>query len=475
MSEDKEKNIVFQSNNAKQLQFIEAVFSGKHTVLTFGGAIRGGKTFVALAIAVMLCKIYPKSRWTVVRQSLKRLKDNTRPSIDKLLPENVKINEQNQTFTFPNGSVIIFKGENYDRDKTLESFKGHETNGFIAEEVSEIRKQTFEKMKERAGTYMIKPVPKNGQPPPLIIMTCNPTQSWIKQLVYDPWKKGELPNYMYYLPSYITDNKENLSEAYIENIKTLSQYEYEVFVLGNWDIALKTKNAFFHAFDINKHVKKLYFDRTLPIHISIDSNSLPYCSCTIWQFDLDKKEARQIAEVKGEGDNSHAGGLAKVLTEHLLMIDYDDILHCHGDQTTKAQNTIDPLKRSFFDIFFEEMKNNFNCVDKLQSKNPTVSKTGEFVNALLENYDGWSVYYDETCKDSINDYLLSKKDTNGAMQKKRVTNEEGESFEELGHWCDTKRYVLYVALNSVYLDWDNRFSEPTEYEEIEIFDNTFDE
>ena len=48
----------------------------------FGGAVRGGKTFGCLAILVLLCRIYPKSRWHVIRRSMKDLKLTAIPSIE---------------------------------------------------------------------------------------------------------------------------------------------------------------------------------------------------------------------------------------------------------------------------------------------------------------------------------------------------------------------------------------------------------
>lgn len=469
-----EKNYVFKSENKKQLQFIEAVLSGKYSVLVFGGAIRGGKTFVALAIALILCKIFPKSRWTIVRKDLKRLKDNTRPSLNKFIEgTNVIINESAQTFTFENGSTIIFKSENYDRDKTLESFKGHETNGFILEEMSETRLATFNKAIERAGSYIIVPEPKAGQPPPLIIGTCNPTQSYVKNLIYDPWKNGTLPKHMFYLPSYVTDNP-YLPQAYLDNLKNLPLYEYEVFVLGNWDISLKVKNAFWHALDVNEHIKPVDYDPTRTIHISIDANVMPYCTATIWQINIDKKEVYQVDEIIARDPYNHATGLGRKVVEYLDSIDYTDTVFIYGDASTKNQNAIDEKKRSFYDIFIEQINERYNSIDYMARSNPQISKTGEFVNALYSGFEGWKLIINETCKESLSDYLTVKIDMDGTMQKKKVKDEDGNSYEEFGHVSDTKRYILYKMLSEVYHNWTNRFSEPPEAISIDL-DSSFDE
>lgn len=469
------KNIVFKDNNKKQAEFIEAVFSGKYSVLLFGGAIRGGKTFVALAIAVLLCKIFPKSRWTVVRKDLKRLRDNTRPSLDKFLEGSGWSIKEPGEFTSPEGSKILFMGENFDKDKTLERFKGHETNGFIGEEVSELMEATFYKFIERAGSYVITPEPKAGQPPPLIIMTCNPTQGWVKSLIYDKWKAGTLPPHMYYLPSYVTDNP-NLPKTYVENLKNLPLYEYEVFVLGNWDITLKAKNAFWHAIEPKVHIIPAFYNDTTTVHVSIDANTMPYCTATFWQVFPGEKRVVQFAEVIARDPYNHASGLGVLVTEFLHKIEYTDAVMMYGDATTKNQNAIDEKKRSFFDLFLEQLKEHFKVIDNLGSKNPQVVKTGEFVNALYAGFSGWRVEIAETCKESLSDYLTVKKDMDGAMQKKKITDEDGNQYEEFGHCSDTKRYFLYECLYEVFCEWDGRFSEPPEYESLEVEDyNPFDE
>ena len=46
----------------KQQEFIESALSGRYSYLMYGGAAGGGKTYVSMAIAIMLAKFYPGSR-----------------------------------------------------------------------------------------------------------------------------------------------------------------------------------------------------------------------------------------------------------------------------------------------------------------------------------------------------------------------------------------------------------------------------
>ncbi|MCK4909336.1 MAG: hypothetical protein KAS70_05510, partial [Planctomycetes bacterium] len=95
--------------------------------------MRSGKTFSGLAALIMLSIRYPTSRWVVVRKDLQTIKRNTLPSWEKIKPRNfiVSHNMDTQTVTFENGSQIIFFGENYDKDKDLNRWRGLECNGWL--------------------------------------------------------------------------------------------------------------------------------------------------------------------------------------------------------------------------------------------------------------------------------------------------------------------------------------------------------
>lgn len=483
---------VFGDKNKKQLEFIQAVFSNKYSHMLFGGAIRGGKSYVLVCIFIILCIKYPGSRWAIFRKDLKRLKRNMRPVINKFITgsDNWKVNESDQTFTHKNGSVIMFIGENFDKDKELEALRGLEINGAGGDEVSEMTEKWMNVITSRLGSYMIPNIPLDQQPKPIMICTCNPTQGWVKDVFYDPWKKDRLPKHMYYLPSYVTDNP-YLSQAFINSLQNLPQYEYEVFVLGNWDVVLKTENAFWYSLDINRHVKFRDYCPETTIHVSIDANTMPYCTATLWQVFPDTKEAVQFAEILGRPrkntqtedsdliesnsasrDNNHASGLGRMVSEYLRSVDYSNIVYVYGDSTTKNQNAIDEKKRSFYQIFIEELQNEYKTVDYVSKKNPQIAKTGQFVNALYEGYGGWNITINEQCRESLSDYFSVKQEMDGTMQKKKVTDENGNSYEEHGHCSDTKRYFLYRCLNDVYHQWDNRYSEPQSPVSVNIFNNS---
>ena len=92
----------------------------------YGGAIRGGKTFCILTILTILCKMFPKSKWVVVRADMPALTQTTIPSIEKILISSPNWkwsrDKSNYFVKHSNGSKIIFKGENITSDHELNDF-----------------------------------------------------------------------------------------------------------------------------------------------------------------------------------------------------------------------------------------------------------------------------------------------------------------------------------------------------------------
>jgi hypothetical protein len=220
----------------KQATFIEAALSGQYNYLMYGGAIRGGKTYVALTLAQILCRVFPGSRWAIVRKDLPTLRRNTLPAWKKVAVPGFAgpINQGDWSVTCANGSVLFFFAESIRDDPDLDRWKGLEVNGFVLEEANELDYRSWEKAIERAGSWILPgTVP---QPPPLIIATSNPAWGWVKTTFYDPWRVGRLKAPYYYQQATVFDNP-HVAPAYLESLKNLRENHYKRFVLGDWSVA----------------------------------------------------------------------------------------------------------------------------------------------------------------------------------------------------------------------------------------------
>lgn len=439
------ENILFNPF-PKQIEFIEAAFGDKYTQVLYGGAIRGGKTFAGLGTLVMFCKFYPKTRWAVVRDSLQTLKRTTIPSFFKVCPEKFidKYNQETQTVTFTNGSQIIFFGENFAEDKELNRWKGLEVNGFLLEEVNELQEASFIKAIERSGSHII---PNGKTPKPVILMTCNPAQNWVKERFYDKWKKGELPEDVLYIPSKITENP-YLPEEYIKSLNNMPTYEYEIFVNGNWDLQMKTGGEFYQCFEIDKHIANTFYDPSLPLHISWDENVRPYLPVGIFQI----KNGREIHMIDELAMADPMNNIKDACAEFRRRYrSHSSGLYIYGDATSRKADTKVEKGYNFFKLIEEELKS-YRPQMMLNKANPSVQMRGNFLNLIFEKeYDGIKIVIGKNCKEMTNDLIMVKKAADQTKNKEMATDPKTKvRYQKYGHFSDLLDYLVCTLFVSEF-------------------------
>jgi hypothetical protein len=231
----------FFTETPAQRLFSTTAFHGGYRFLLYGGGIRSGKTALMLILIQTLALIFPRSRWAIVRKDYPSLRRNVLPSFDRFRFRGFTepINFASWSASCRNGSVILFVPESIDSDPDLDAWKGLEVNGFVLEEADELSRKSWHKAQERAGSWQ---VPNGKQPPPYIFLTCNPSLGWVKEVFYDPWKRGTLDAPYYFQPATIADNP-HISDEYRESLRSLPEREYRRFVLGDWDALASSPGA----------------------------------------------------------------------------------------------------------------------------------------------------------------------------------------------------------------------------------------
>jgi hypothetical protein len=427
----------------KQAQLLDEALSGEKDILLYGGAIRGGKTFAALGAIIWLCKMYPQSKWAVVRTDLQKLKQTTIPSFHKICPSNFlkSFNHNTNTVTFTNGSQIIFFGENYNHDKELNRWRGLEVNGFLLEEANELQEKTFYKAIERAGSHNI-----TRMPPPIIICTCNPSQNWVKEKFYGPWKKNELNPRWSYIPAKITDNP-YVDERYKENLKNMPRFEYKVFVEGDWDILLKTGVEFYKEFNIEKHVKPLVYNPKLPLWLSFDENVHPYFAASLWQ--VNGKKAMQVDEFCMKPPRNT---VRDMISEFYRRYPYHrNGLLITGDATSKKQNVRTDNGDDLYRLIQTGLSD-YKPQLRVPPSNPAVFIRGQFINNIFCNQTGGiEIIIGENCKNTILDLQNVKQAADDTKLKVTVKdNATGISYQEWGHLSDCMDYAIIRIFSSEF-------------------------
>lgn len=408
----------------KQQEFIDACFSGKYKFLFYGGAAGGGKSYVGLAILITLCKLFPGSRWCVIRKDATKLEKNTITTFRKLCPSKFLVKLVDGTAHFTNGSQILFIGENYYYDKDLTWMDGFEVNGFVMEEAQELNARTFEKAKLRAGRHII-----SNMPPILIIITGNPSQNWSKSMFVDPYKKGELEAPYYFLPALMTDNP-YLPEEYKESLKSLDSITYQRYVLGNWDI-IDVDKPFAYGFDPKRHIGQLKKpNKGLPLLLSFDFNVDPITAIVAQTNNKDFMRIHKEYRLK----NSNIYELCKAIKQ-----DHPDYyFNVTGDASGQSRSAMVRDNLTYYKIIQNELGLSAKQM-LVPSVNPLISNNRVLVNSVLEKYPSFII--DESCEYLIKDLQYCEVNRYGEIDKTKD--------KHMSHLLDTLRYLI----NTFMFDW----------------------
>lgn len=232
---------------------------------------------------------------------------------------------------------------------------------------------------------------------------------------------------------------------------------YRIYANGERGI-VRTGGEFWTQFNELTHTCDLELART-PIHVAVDNNLNPYVAIAIWQVDAEQRRLNQCAELPCYSPDNSARKAAKRLIAWMRRINYRDVIYLRGDASANNRSTIDDNNASFFDKFISTLEDEgYHVVNCVERSNPRVALSGEFINELYEcGFEGWEIRIDRSCKVSIDDYIMAKKDVNGGILKKRITNTAtGQTYEEHGHYSDTKRYLVCGVLADEFERYGNR-------------------
>ena len=265
------------TKNEKQTTFVTTVLEavlGQSPLryLFYGGAIRGGKTFACLVCLVLFCRMFPGSKWYVIRKSFPSLKETTIPALEKILGKSRRWrwnrDKSNYYAEYENGSRIFFASEDFARDPKLSWLLGLEANGFFLEQVEELQFLTLEMCISRAGSWYVTPMPM-----PIVLGSFNPSLTWVRDKIFVPHQEGELEAPYFYLDASPKDNP-YVTEEQWKGWGNMSDALQQQFVEGSWDFE-KASNVFAFNFDENLHHAPVTYDDNQVLKLSFDFNVEP--------------------------------------------------------------------------------------------------------------------------------------------------------------------------------------------------------
>lgn len=367
--------IAGEKANPKQIEFLcSALEPEEYRYFGYGGAIRGGKSYVVLFILHQLALRFPKSKWVVVRESLPALKKTTIPSFKKLIDckHFGKWNYQTPiTFTYSNESEIIFISENIQQDKDLNAFLGLECNGFFLEQLEELSEKMWEMAIQRSGSLYISPMP-----PAYVFTTFNPNQGFSKKLFYEPYMNGTLKAPYFYLPALPSDNPHVTSDQWNAWGNLADKYKQQ-FIKGDWTDFADTNGLFAFAFDRKKHVvPDIEVNKGHIVYLSFDFNKNPICCSVIQQYD---QKVKVIETIKLANSDIYA------LCTYIKSVYAGCSFIVTGDASGKASSALVRDNLNYYRVIMTQLNLSSQMI-RVPSVNPRLEENQVLVNSVLANY-----------------------------------------------------------------------------------------
>lgn len=230
----------------KQKHCFKLLLDDKTNIIVYGGSAGGGKSWLGCVWITTVCLQYPGVRTLIGRSVLQQLKLTTLNTLFDVLTmmslksgEHFTYNGQSNVITFSNGSEIILKDLAFQpSDPNYDSLGSMEISACFIDEATQITSLCYSILKSRIRYKLneYKLIPK-------VLMTCNPSNNWIKKDFYLPFVNETLPNNMAFVPALPLDNP-HLPPSYIEMLRELPPQQRKRLLEGDWNYMDDTDSLF---------------------------------------------------------------------------------------------------------------------------------------------------------------------------------------------------------------------------------------
>ncbi len=300
---------------------------------------------------------------------------------------------------------------------------------------------------------------------PLFITTSPAKVPWITE-----W--FELEKYVDEISATIYSDKTFFQKAFNDKFITISSTYHNVDNVGiNYINKLLAENTeergralvfgnpfsttggeFYSSFDRLKHVDKVKYDPSMPLHLSFDQNTVPYNSCSIWQI-KGINDIWYISCVDEIALQNPRNSTEEVCEEFILRYaNHKSGIYYYGDASGKARSTMNrDFKHHYEIIEYKLRKYLINNSDRTTTHNPSIVKRRDFVNLIFESKLPINIIIGESCKYLIGDLMYLKQALDGTKDKHIITDKEtGEKYQKYGHLSDGMDYLLTELFNKYY-------------------------
>lgn len=256
--------------NARQIEAYKTLtdYSNGISEVLYGGAARGGKTWLGCFWQITNRLRYPKSVGMICRNDFVDLASTTMVTFWEVVAAlglsgmvQQKGGADNYV-SFTNGSKIFFRYTKFlPKDPNFDRFGSYEITDLYCDEAQQMHPKFISVIKGRFSKLI--QLDENGhvqwEVKPKALYGCNPHKGWIYSDFWKPFRDGNLAPWRAFIRALGKDNP-FVPDSYFENLKKADKVTVQRLLYGNFDYD-DDPNALFSDYDalcdlfFNEHVK----------------------------------------------------------------------------------------------------------------------------------------------------------------------------------------------------------------------------
>ena len=309
----------------KQLQACKYLFDPNwQGELCFGGAARGGKSFLGCSWIVSQAMAFPESNWLIGFEELKHLRRTTLPDLIKIIqiitePMNGRnwkntfhLNLQDLIIQFINGSkIFLAELANLPSDPNFDRLGSYSLTGVWIDEAQRVSIKAKSTLAARLSLTQ----GKGWKTSPKALYTCNPTRGWIYEDFWKPYKSQNPKEGKVFIQSLYTDNP------------AIDHEKYKKQILASGD-KTQIERLLYGNFDYDSDDSKLFnYDKILDLFSNfIEKSNEKFITCDVARMGRDKTviytwqgwNAFERFEIKTSALTEIVNEIEKLREKHLI-------------------------------------------------------------------------------------------------------------------------------------------------------------
>lgn len=393
------------------------------------------------------------------------------PSNFKIIGE--RLNSYDNTISFSNGKLIFTASlENYKAIDGIEIAHAHLDETKDTPEVA-VKEVILARLRQR-GLWLdkrgkITTIESEGVVGynPLSIFTSPSKTDWISEWFDFPKYFEEISEKIFEKDSYFRKrigdkfvvisstyhNEHNLPIGYIETklIDPNKHNEHRINMLVYGSPLAKAGNEYYSRFDRMKHVVEVDMPENIPVHVGFDFNRVPYITSGLYKIwfkaDVQRWHIHKFDEVCLKPPNNVTEDLCNEIINvygHLLKSG----LFYYGDYSGNNRRT--NSNEHDYDIIDRKLKPFLNSTSNRVIVNQSVVARKEFMNRIFYGSLPIDFTISPKCKNFIMDCEFLQEAPDGGKHKKKVKDDNGNTYEKYGHTSDEVEYVFTSAFEQYF-------------------------